>query len=115
MPIFFTAPSSYLYCTFAANFEALKAPYFLRETVLQYPGYRHTKDNSALVPEEFVAEENINFCKDMSANEQGNTDDKMVKTSNLPSPPQDKDPSKIIQLGPLTFDPSPPLEEGKDI
>jgi hypothetical protein len=38
-----------------------------------------------------------------------------VKTPNLPSPPHQEEPSKVIQQGPLTFDPSPPTEEAKDI
>jgi hypothetical protein len=37
-PIFTTAPSSRAYCTFATAFEALEAPYYRKETVLQYPG-----------------------------------------------------------------------------
>jgi hypothetical protein len=58
-PIFITAPSSRAYRGFAAIFEALEAPYYRRETVLQYPGrYPATDDKPALVPEEFVAEEN---------------------------------------------------------
>jgi hypothetical protein len=39
----------------------------------------------------------------------------MVKTANLPSPPQQEEPSKVTQLRPLTFDPSPPTEEAKDV
>ena len=37
-PIFTTAPSSRAYRTFATAFEALEAPYYRKETVLQYPG-----------------------------------------------------------------------------
>jgi hypothetical protein len=33
-------------------------------------------------PREFVAEENVNFCKNVSANEGVNADDKTVNTSN---------------------------------
>jgi hypothetical protein len=83
-PIFFMAPSSCAYCTFALTFKVLEAPYFCRETVLQFPGCRYTDDKPALVPEDFVAEENINFHIDMSINEGVKADDKAVKTSNLP-------------------------------
>ena len=38
-PIFTTAPSSRAYRTFATAFEALEAPYYPKETVLQYPGH----------------------------------------------------------------------------
>jgi hypothetical protein len=51
----------------------------------------------------------------MSASEGVNMDDKMVKTSNLPSPPQEEELSKVIQQGPLTFDLLPPTEEGEDV
>jgi len=57
-PIFTMALSSHAYRTFAATFEALEAPYYRKETVLQYPGrYPAMDDEPALVPEEFVAEE----------------------------------------------------------
>jgi hypothetical protein len=68
-----------------------------------------------LVPEEFVAEENINFCKEVSVDEGAHADNKMVKTSYLSAPPQeDKDPSETIQWVPVTFDPSPLLVERED-
>ncbi len=50
----------------------------------------------------------------MSASEGANADDRMVKAANLPSP-QQEEPLKVRQQGPLTFDPSPPTEEAKDI
>jgi hypothetical protein len=67
-----------------------------------------------IVPEEFVAEENLNYDKEVSVNEGVSEDSKMIKTSNLPSPPLDKNPSEILRRGPFTFDPSPPQEEGED-
>ena len=73
------------------------------------------EDEPPLVPEEFAAEENLNYNKNMSVDEGVKSDDKMVKTSNLPPPPDDELPSEAIQCGPLTFDPSPPPEEGEDI
>jgi hypothetical protein len=65
-------------------------------------------------PEEFVAEENLNFEK-VSVDKGVNSDDKKVKTSNLPAPPKEEIPSEAICRGPLIFDPSPPQEEGEDI
>jgi hypothetical protein len=56
---FSTAPSSCAYHAFALTFKALEAPYFCRETVLQFPGCRYTENKSALVPEKVFAEENI--------------------------------------------------------
>jgi hypothetical protein len=67
-----------------------------------------------IVPEEFVAEENLNHNKEVSVDQGASEDDKTVKTSNLPSPPVDESPSKVIRRGPLTFNPSPSQEEGED-
>jgi hypothetical protein len=53
-------------------------------------------DEPALVPEEFVTEENVKHGKDVSVNEGVNTDDEAVKTSILLSPPQDEEPSEVI-------------------
>ncbi len=114
-PIFTTAPSSRAYRAFATTFKALEAPYYRKETVLQYPGRHLMDDEPAFAPEEFVAEENLNFEKEVSVAEGVKTDDEMVKTSNLPAPPDDDLPSEAIRHGPLTFDPSPPPEEGEDV
>ena len=110
-PIFYMAPSSCAYCMFASIFkaceartypaftcifEAFEAPYYRREKVVQFPGRRHAIDGLDFIPEEFVAEENVNYCKDVSACEGVNADDKMVKMSILPLPPQDEEPSKVI-------------------
>jgi hypothetical protein len=114
-PIFTTAPSSRAYCAFATTFEALEASNYRKETVLQYPS-RHLMDNEpAFAPEEFVAEENLNFEQDASVDEGVKSDDDTVKTSNLPAPSDDAPPSEAIRRGPLTFNSSPPTEEGEDI
>jgi hypothetical protein len=67
-----------------------------------------------IVPEEFVAEENLNYDKEVSVDEGASEDDKTVKTSNLPSPPVNESPSGVIRRAPLTFNPSPSQEEGED-
>jgi hypothetical protein len=112
MPVFYMASSSRSYRAFAATFEAMGAPYFQREKVLEFPGRRDLMDD--IVPEEFVAEENLNNNKEVSVNEGASEDNKTIKTSNLPPPPVDKNPSKVIRRGPLTFDPLPSQEEGED-
>ncbi len=71
-------------------------------------------DDIELIPEEFVAEENLNYDKEVSVDEGVSEDNKTIKTSNLPPPPADENPSEAIHHGPLTFDPLPPQEEGKD-
>ncbi len=62
-----------------------------------------------------MAEENVNFHTDLSASEKVNADNKTVRTSNLPLPSQEEEPSRIIQQGPITFDPSPPTKETEDV
>jgi hypothetical protein len=71
-------------------------------------------DDIKLVPEEFVVEENLNYDKEVSVDEGVSEDDETMKTSNLPPPPADVNPSKAIRRGPLSFDPLPPQEEGED-
>ncbi len=56
----------------------------------------------------------MNYCKDVLASEGANAGDKMVKMPSLLSPPQQEEPSRIIQQGPLTFDPLPLTEQAKD-
>jgi hypothetical protein len=113
VPVFYTAPFSCGYRAFAATFEAMEAPYFRWERVLQFPGRRDLMDD--IVPEEFVMEENLNYNKEASVDEGVTEDNKTIRTLNLPPPPPaDKSPSKNIRRGPLTFDPLPHQEEGED-
>jgi hypothetical protein len=112
VPVFYTASSSRSYRAFAVTFEAKEAPYIRRERVLEFPGRRDLMDD--IVPEEFVAEENLNYNKEVSVNEGVSEDDKTIKMSNLPSPPADESPLEVILSGALTFDPSPHQEQGED-
>ncbi len=90
-PIFTTAPSFRAYCAFATTFEALEAPYYQKETVLQYPHHNLMDDEPALAPEEFVAEENLNYKQQVDEGVESDND--TVKTSNLPAPPNTEPPS----------------------
>jgi hypothetical protein len=112
--IFYTATSLRAYHAFATTFKAMEAPFFRRERVLQFPGCGHTINEPKLLPEEFVAEENVNSQKNVSASEGANADDRTVKMANLPSP-QQEEPSKATQRRPLTFDPSNLTEEAEDV
>jgi hypothetical protein len=105
-PIFYTASSSSTYRAFAATFEAMEAPFFLRETVLQLPpGQRFLREHA--VPEEFVAEEDLHRDTTKSV-DMVDKDNKTVCTLNLPSPPIEEGPSnQSIRRGPLTFNPTP--------
>jgi hypothetical protein len=93
----------------------MEVPFFQRERALQFPGCGCTVDEPELVPEEFVVEENVNYPKDMPASEGANAANRTVKMANLPLPPQQEEPLKATQQGPLTFDPSPLTKEAEDV
>jgi hypothetical protein len=85
-PIFHTLPLTSSYCTFVNTIQALEAPFFACEHVLQVPG--HCLLNGAPPPtKEFGAKENIIYHKDTMVNE-GDVckDDETVLASNLPPP-----------------------------
>jgi hypothetical protein len=109
VPTLYTAALSCTCRAFATTFKALEAPFFRWEKVLQFPGRGRTINEPDLVPEKFVAEENVNYQKDVSASDGANADNRTIKTANLPSP-QQEEPLKVVRQGTLTFDPSPPTE-----
>ncbi len=116
--IFYTASPSCAYHAFAGTFEAMEASFFRRETVLQIPGHRLLREDAEVTPEEFIAKENLHCGatrkKSISVDEVDEDDD-TVRTSNLPLPPEDiEEPDASIRRGPLTFDPSLPLDEDED-
>jgi hypothetical protein len=114
VPILYTAASSCAYRAFTTTFEAMEAPFFQQERVLQFPGHGRTVNKPELVPDKFVAEDKVNYRKNLSASEGANVEDKTVKMTNLPLPQQQK-PSKVTRQGPLAFDPSPPTKEAEDV
>jgi hypothetical protein len=116
------APLLQAYRAFALTFEALKAPYFRREHVLQYPGRRPIATEGPFNPmdllscAEFIAKENFLLDKQQKSVNEGVTEDnETVQTANLPPPPANNEPHPgIAHCSALTFDPSPPLEEDKE-
>jgi hypothetical protein len=103
--VFYMASLSRNYCAFAATFEAMEAPYFRREKVLEFPGCRDLMDN--IVPEEFVAEENLNYDKEVSVDEGVSEDNETIKTSNLPPPPATRTHPRSSAAAPLPSTPHP--------
>jgi hypothetical protein len=81
VPIMYTATSSRAYRAFATTFKALEAALSGWEKVLLFPGRGRTIDKPKLVAEKFVAEENVNYWKDVSASEGANADNRTVKTA----------------------------------
>jgi hypothetical protein len=64
-------------------------------------------------PEEFIAEENLNYKENETSEDEGvSKDNNTIKTWNVPSPATaEEPPSEAIHSGPLTFDPRPLAEE----
>ncbi len=91
--IFYMASSSSTYRSFAATFKAIEAPFFRRETTLQLPGPRFPREY--VIPEEFVAEEDLHQGEKKSV-DAANEDDDTVRTSNLPSPPSSGGPIQQV-------------------
>jgi hypothetical protein len=116
-PTFFPAPSSHIYQAFTATFEAMEAPFFKRETVLQVPGCTLLRQDAKITPEEFVAEEDFHCGKRKRLfDDKVNKDDEMIRTSNIPDPNEDQAaPDKSIRRGPLTFDPLQPIAVDDDV
>ncbi len=65
-PIFYTVSSSCAYQAFAGTFEALEAPFFQRETVLQIPCHCLLRKDAEIMPEDFIAEEDLHRGATMS-------------------------------------------------
>ncbi len=63
-------------------------------------------------PEEFVAEENLNYKK-MSVDEGVGDDNETIKTSNISLPSAEEPPSETICSGSLTFNPMPPHKDNE--
>jgi hypothetical protein len=82
VPMMHSASLLHAYCAFATTFEACEASFFQREHILQIPGLQQLDGQAAPDEQEFVAEENVNFNKQKSA-EVVRHDDKTVKTSNV--------------------------------
>jgi hypothetical protein len=108
-PVFRTAQASYTYRAFVANVKAMEAQYYHNEKVLLLPGQRH----QLIDQPEFMAEENdlLPNKKDTLASEGATVDDETVKASNLTTTQPTSKESTATQVGPLTFDPSPQLED----
>jgi len=75
MPIFHMASSSSTYRLFAATFETMEAPFLQRqrETTLQLPGPWFPREY--VIPEEFVAKEDLHQGKKKSVNAANEKDD----------------------------------------
>jgi hypothetical protein len=115
MRIFYMLPSTLLYRAFVNTFMACEVPFFSCKHVLQIP-CRRRLDGNAPPPEEFMAEENVNFKKtDTTANEGAVwEDDDTVLTGNLPPPPELAPHPDLLRCNALTFDPSPVLDKAKE-
>jgi hypothetical protein len=67
-PLFFTAPSSCAHCAFTLILKPLKHHTSTWRLSSNFLGVGTLSVSLPFFPEEFVAEENVNFCKDVSVN-----------------------------------------------
>jgi hypothetical protein len=113
--VFWTAPATSTYQAFVARLEAMESQFCQQEHVLPLPGRCHLMHDE---DDKFLAEENVlltdSYCKnDTSVSEGAGPDDETIQASNLSQVTLGKDSgdTEAIQAGPLTFDPTPQLEE----
>jgi hypothetical protein len=109
--LFYTLPLTTGYRAFVHTFQALEAPFFSREHMLQLPGHRWLDRSTPPPRQDFVAEENINYKKTTTGNEGVvQAYDDTVIAGNLPPPPDEAHPDAVHRQA-LTLDPPPPLAE----
>ena len=113
-PVFRTAPTTSTYRAFSAHVEAMEANFHRREHVIQFPGRRRSMHDE----EEFLAEENLLLSDeykktDTSVTEGASHDDETIKAGNVQTDTSDEDEqeTETARVGPLTFDPTPQLED----
>jgi hypothetical protein len=102
VPTFFMAPSLRLYQMFAATYEAMEAPFFQRETVLQVPGRSLLREDTKITPKKFVADEDFNCCnRERLIDNKINKNDDTICTSNVPDPSERMiPPTSLSAVGP---------------
>ena len=116
-PVFCTAPITSTYRTFSAHVEAMEANFHHQEHVIQLPGccrFLHDKD-------EFLAKENLLLSNEYYkktntlVTEEANHNNETIKAGNVHTDMSDEDKlaTETTQIGPLTFDPTPQLEDDK--
>ena len=113
-PVFRTAPNTSTYRAFSAHVEAMEANFHRQQHVIQLPGRRRLMDEE----DEFLAEENLLLSedyrkKDFSATEGASHDDETIKAGNVhtDTSEEDEQETETARIGPLTFDPTPQLED----
>jgi hypothetical protein len=103
------------YQAFVARIKAMESQFCQQEHVLQHPGRRHLMHKE---DDEFLAKENVLFTDSNHKNntlvsEGASPDDEIIKASNLSQVTSDEDngDTRATQVGPLTFNPTPQLED----
>ena len=114
-PVFLAALATSTYQAFVARVKAMESQFHQREHVIQLPERCHLMHNKK---DKFLAEENIlltnSYCKnDTSVSEGAGPNNETIQASNLSQVASDKDSgdTEATQVGPLTFDPTPQLED----
>jgi hypothetical protein len=114
-PVFRTAPATSTFQAFVACIEAMESQFCQQEHVLQLPRCCHLMHDE---DDGFLAKENVlltdrDHKNDNLVSEGASPDDETIKASNLSQAMSDEDngDTRATQVGPLTFDPTPQLED----
>jgi hypothetical protein len=116
-PVFCTAQTTSIYRAFSAHVEAMKANFYPQALVIQLPGRHCLMHNK----NEFLAEENLLLSNiyykktNTLVTEGASHGNETIKARNFHSDTSDKDKleTETTQIGPLTFNPTPQLEDDK--
>jgi hypothetical protein len=113
-PVFCTALNTSTYRAFSTHVEAMEASSHRQEHVIQLPGRRRLMHEE----DEFLAEENLLLSKEYRktnflATEGASHDNETIKAGNVhtDTSEEDEQETETTRIGPLTFDPTPQLED----
>ena len=113
-PVFRTAPNTSTYRAFSAHVEAMEANFHRQEHVIQLPGRRRLMHEE----DEFLAKENLLLSEEYRktnflGTEGASHNDETIKAGNvhMDASDEDKQETETTQIGPLTFNPTPQLED----
>jgi hypothetical protein len=115
IPVFWAAPATSTYKAFVACVKAMESQFCRQEHVLQLLGHCHLMHNKE---DKFLAKENILLTdsyrnNDTLVSEGAGPNNETIQASNLSQATSDEDSgvNEATQVGPLTFNPTPQLED----
>jgi hypothetical protein len=113
---FCTAPAMSTYRVFSAHVKAMEAQFHRWEQVIMLPGCcRLLHDRDRFLSKDIILLNNEYRKTNTLVSEGASPDDETIKASNLSTETSDEDSgeTETTQVGPLTFNPTPQLEDDK--